>query len=61
MLKKYCVSCQREAWHNPKKDGHRCTFCGFPITSNSAKREHQETIRSRQSAKPRPDQTVVAA
>lgn len=53
MVHKYCVSCQREAWHNPKKDGVRCTFCGFPITTNPAKREHQEEIRKRQSVKPK--------
>jgi ribosomal protein L37E len=53
MEKKHCASCQRVAWHNPKKDGLRCTFCGFPITSNPAKREWQEELRKRQSVKPR--------
>lgn len=53
MIKKWCSSCHREAWHNPRaKDGVRCTFCGDPVSSNPAKREYQDLLRRQQSAKP---------
>lgn len=54
MIKKWCASCHREAWHNPsgKKDGRpRCTFCGDPVPTGP-KREANEELRRKQSAKP---------
>lgn len=53
MIKKFCSSCLRNTWHNPKPKGElRCTFCGFPVSSNPAKRDPQETIRRKQAALP---------
>jgi uncharacterized Zn finger protein (UPF0148 family) len=54
MIQKHCSTCGQHTWHNlsGKKDGSpRCTYCGAPVTSNPAKREHQQGIIRQQIAK----------
>jgi len=52
--KKFCSSCGQNTLHNEsgKKDAPpRCTYCGSPVTTNPAKREHFESLRRKQVAK----------
>lgn len=52
MIKKWCSSCHRETWHNPRKSSgsYRCTFCGDPVSTNPARKDQQEFVRRKQSA-----------
>lgn len=54
MIKKVCNTCGRNCWHNAKgkKDGgHRCTFCGSPVTAGSPHFEHNNFIMKKQMSK----------
>jgi hypothetical protein len=51
MLKKHCGSCDGVVWHNATKTDHRCTYCGFPTSTNPGKKETQEFIRRLQVTK----------
>lgn len=58
MIKKLCLTCGVEAWHNPcnKSDrDYRCTYCGTPPSgdSSSAKRALCVEIINKQVAKAR--------
>jgi ribosomal protein L37E len=51
MIKKLCHQCGEVAFHNDKKEGHRCTYCGFPVSTNPAKHEYQRELMNRQASK----------
>ena len=59
MVRRFCNECHREALHNPcahkERINGRCTFCGNPPGGNhgTGKRDYQELIMRKQSAKPK--------
>lgn len=56
MIRKGCVECGKTGWHNPtqkdKQEGHRCTFCGFPL-GTGPKRDKNAATHAAQVAKAR--------
>lgn len=55
MMRKVCPECGVTCWHNPKKEGWRCTFCGFPAGGNTGtpKKDLNTQIVKTQGAKAR--------
>lgn len=57
MIIKICTSCGKNAQHNELKkvpneeQRYRCTYCGYPVTTNPGRREFGELIRKRQAIK----------
>lgn len=53
MMKKKCLECGKDAWHNTtgsgKEVGTRCTYCGFPL-GTGPKRERNAATHARQVA-----------